>query len=311
MRLEQLRYLCEIVDAKFNISRAAESLHISQPAISKQIRLLEDELKVDLLIRNGARIAGLTAAGQSILPRAREVLIGTAGISRLGAEVSAERSGTLVIATTHTHARYSLLPVIETFMQEYPGVHLRLVQANPAQILEAIASGKADIGVSSDEGDYSNEVVQFRGMKLERCVMALRGHPVFKLKRLTLQGLSTYPLILLDPSFAGGRIVLEGFSRRGLSPNVVMTATDSDVIKAYAKLGLGVAILPMMTFDPAPDAPLRALPANHLFGSAQSTVLVRANTYIPTYMRAFIERIAPNALSRRSQRLTRALSRQS
>lgn len=291
MRLEQLRYLCELVDAEFNVSRAAETLHISQPAISKQVRLLEDELRVDLLVRGGGRILRLTPAGEAILPRAREVLNGASDIARLGLDLALEQRGTLVIATTHTHARYSLLHVIEKFMQKHPHVQLRLLQANPAQVLEFVRTGKADVGVSSGDGGDTGELVRIEGAQLNRCVLAPEGHPVHARGELTLRRLARYPLIILDQSFAGGRVVADAFSRAGMVPNIIMTATDSDVIKAYAKLGLGVAVLPMITFDALLDPPLRALAADHLFGSAPSAILVRADSYIPSYMRDFIERI--------------------
>lgn len=291
MRLDQLRYFCAIVDSDFNVSRAADLLHISQPAISKQVRLLEDELRVELLVRSGGRILRLTPAGHAVLPRAREVLNGISDIGRLGLDLAGEHSGTLIIATTHTHARYSLLRVIAEFIQKYPNVQLRLVQANPHQVLEYIRSGKAHLGLSSDEGHDEGDLLRIEGAPLGRCVMAPLGHPLHGGATLTLDRLRPHPLIILDQSFAGGRAVLEAFARAGMVPTIAMTATDSDVIKAYARLGIGVAVLPHVTFSADADAPLQAIPADHLFGAAPSAVLLRADAYVPGFMRDFIARV--------------------
>lgn len=294
MRLEQLRFFCAIVDNGFSITRASETLHISQPAVSKQIAALEAELGADLLIRTSGRFVGLTAAGNATLVRARQVLIEIDDLVHMGKGLANEIGGRLVIATTHTHARYALLDIIKEFRRAYPYVHLHMVQANPAQVYDAIVSGSADIGISSEQPKGTG-LRQFRGRDLGRSIIAPVGHPVFRESPLSLRGLSRHSLLTLDVSFPGGRAIAEAFEKAGVQPNVVMTATDADVVKAYLRLGMGVAILPTITFDRALDQPLEAADVTHLFGVAPSFVLVRPERRLPAYMTDLISRIVPAA----------------
>jgi DNA-binding transcriptional LysR family regulator len=292
VRLEQLRFFCAIVDSGFSITRASEMLHISQPAVSKQIAAFEAELGADLLIRTSGRIVGLTAAGHATLTRARQVLIDIDDLLHIGRGLAKEIGGKLVIATTHTHARYALLDIIKEFRRAYPYVHSHLVQAHPAQVYQAIESGTADIGISSEE-PRSTSLREFRGRDLGRSIIAPVGHPVFRESPLTLQGLSKHSLLTLDTSFPGGRVVSETFENAGIRPNIVMTATDSDVLKAYLRLGMGVAVLPTITFDRAVDQALDSAEATHLFGSAPSFILVQPDRTFPSYMSDLISRIVP------------------
>jgi DNA-binding transcriptional LysR family regulator len=292
MRLEHLRFFCAVVDNGFSITRAAEVLHISQPAISKQIAGFELELGADLFIRVNGRLSGLTAAGQSTLARARRILIEIEDLLHLGKSDANAISGTLVIATTHTHARYTLLDIIKDFRLSYPQVHLHLVQANPFQVHEAIVSGTADIGISSERQDMTG-LREYRGHDLRRSIIAPLGHPVFGRTPTTLRDLSKHSLLTLDFSFPGGRAVGEAFENAGIEPNIVMTATDADVIKSYVRVGLGVAVLPTVTFDRTIDQSLQATDVTHLFGFAPTFVLVRQDHVIRGFMAEFINRIVP------------------
>ena len=293
MRLEQLKFLCAVVDHGFSFTRAAEMLHISQPAISKQINGLEAELGVDLLVRVRGRIVGLTAVGRMALEKARQVQLELNELAHLRRSVAGEATGGLVIATTHTHARYSLLNIIRSFRLDYPQVHLHLVQANPSQVIDAIIAGKANIGISSEVGGEGDRLRKLRGRDLGRSIIAPVGHPIFRNTSLTLALLSKVPLITLDVSFPGGQAIHRAFEAAGIEPNIVMSATDADVIKAYVRLGLGIAVLPSITFDPLIDQSLEAADATELFGSAPSVVLIQRDARVPAYMVDFINRVAP------------------
>ncbi|QJP13065.1 LysR family transcriptional regulator [Starkeya sp. ORNL1] len=297
MRLEQLKFLCAIVDNGFSITRAAEALHISQPGISKQINSLELELGAELLVRVGGRIVGLTGAGHTTLAVARRVLLEINDLVHSDQSLKDQTSGRLTIATTHTHARYALLPIIKDFRQAYPLVHLHLLQANPAQVIGAIASGTADVGITSAEGELEGELRIFRGRDLARSVIAPIGHPVFRETPLTLKRLSSHPLLTLDASFPGGHAVHVAFERAGIEPNIAMTAIDADVIKAYVRVGLGIAVLPTITFERTVDPALDAIDATHLFGSAPVVILTRPETRLSGYMADFINRVAPGQLA--------------
>jgi LysR family cys regulon transcriptional activator len=294
MRFEQLKFLCAVVDHGFSVTRAAEALHISQPAVSKQINSLEAELGVDLLIRIRGRIVGLTAVGRMALEKARQVQLEVEELTNLRRRVVDETTGGLVIATTHTHARYSLLNIIRGFRLDYPQVHLHLVQANPFQVVDAILSGKADIGISSEVGMNADGRLRiFRGRDLSRSIIAPIGHPIFRNTSLTLSLLSKVPLITLDFSFPGGRAIAQAFESAGIEPKIVMSATDADVIKAYVRLGLGIAVLPTITFDPLIDQSLEVMDVSELFGVAPSVVLIQRDMRVPAYMADFINRFAP------------------
>ncbi len=296
MRLEQLKFLCAVVDNGFSITRAAEALHISQPGISKQLNSLELELGAELLVRVGGRIVGLTAAGQTTVAAARRVLLEINDLVRSDKSLKDQTSGRLTIATTHTHARYALLPIIKDFRRAYPLVHLHLVQANPAQVIGAIVAGTADVGITSAEGGLGSELRIFRGRDLARSIIAPVGHPVFREMPPTLKQLSAHPLLTLDASFPGGHAVHSAFERAGIQPNIAMTAIDADVIKAYVRVGLGIAVLPSITFDPTIDPSLDAVDATHLFGSAPVVILTRPEQQLGGFLADFINRVAPGQL---------------
>ena len=293
MNLQQLRYLREVVDRGFNVSLAGKVLHTSQPGISKQIRALEQELGVDMLIRKGNRVVGLTPPGQIALEIARRILSDADNLRSLGDEYTHDESGSLIVATTHVHARYWLLSVVEQFKKRYPDVHLSLRQGQPAQIAELVSSGNADIGISTPPLEPRDELIMLPCHKVFRCVITPPRHALLKLKRVTLRDLARYPLINLDSAFGSGMRVMRIFEAEGLKPNVVLSATDADVIKAYVAQGLGIATLPAVAFDPARDRNIRAIDVNHLFEPNTNCVEIRKNYYLRGYMYDFIQMFAP------------------
>lgn len=287
MKLQQLRFLCEVADQNLNLSEAAKKLHTSQPGISKQIRLLEEELKTDLLVRRRNRIVGLTAEGADVIAIARRMLQDSENLRRVATDSSEGHS--LVIATTHVHARYVLLQIIKRFKVKFPKVRLAIKQGTPDQIAHWVEVGDADFGLSTLPSTKRPDLVALPCFLLARCVLVNSGHPLLHSKgKLTLRKLSEYPLIALDSSFAAGVTILDSFRSAGLDVNVVLTATDSDVIKAYVASGIGIATPPSISFDTDRDHDIRAIDAGHLFPPSLSYLWLHKNYYLPSHVTAFI-----------------------
>ena len=293
MNLQQLRYLNEIVRRELNISDAAAALYTSQPGISKQIKLLEEELGIDIFVRNGKRIVALTEPGRAVLEIARRMLHETDNLKQVGQEFSRQDRGSLTIATTHTQARYALPQVIKAFTQRYPEVKLGLHQGNPTQIAEMVLGGEADIGIATESIALYDELVTLPCYEWHHCVVVPPKHPLLLEKRLTLKKLAQYPLITYDFAFTGRNKINQAFSEAGIEPNIALTAIDADVIKTYVELGLGVGIVAQMAFIPERDRHLQMLDAGHLFQPSTTRVAIRQNQYLRGFAYHFIELFAP------------------
>jgi LysR family cys regulon transcriptional activator len=294
LNLQQLRYLCAIVDHGLNVSDAAEALHTSQPGISKQVRQLEDELGVRVFVRQGKRLASLTPAGESVVATARRALREIGNLKRVGAEFHGEDQGTLAIATTHLQARYVLPPVLRDFAIRYPKVKLELHQGNPVQVAEQTAAGSADIGIATEAVATYPDLVTLPCYQWNRCVLVPKGHPLAKAVPLTLHALVQHPIITYDFTFTGRSQINSAFDAAGLVPNVVLTALDSDVIKTYVEMGLGVGIIAKMAWDPARDAgTFLQLDAAHLFAPSTTRIALRRGTFLRGYVYDFIAGFAP------------------
>lgn len=294
MNLQQLRYVFEVARRKFNVSEAADALFTSQPGVSKQIKLLEEELGVDIFVRHGKRFIGMTDPGQQVLAIAERVLRDVDNLKQVGAEFSRESTGKLGIATTHTQARYALPAVIKRFAERYPGVQLSLHQGNPVQCCEYVLSGEADIAVATEAIADSEELVMLPCYQWNRCVIAPHGHPILAGNPLTLEAIARHPIITYDFAFTGRSEINKAFLARGLKPNVTLMAIDSDVIKTYVGLGLGIGIIASMAYDAKQDTALGAADASHLFASSTTRIGVRRNAYLRGYTYAFIELFAPH-----------------
>jgi LysR family cys regulon transcriptional activator len=299
MKLQQLRYLCEVARRELNLSTAAVALHTSQPGISKQIKLLEDELGVQIFVRNGKRVTAVTPPGKAILEIAQRILREAENLKQAALDYSNQDSGSLTIATTHTQACYALPAVIQRFTARYPKVKLGLIQGNPVQICEFTLNGAADICIATEAIATFEELAMLPCYGWNRCVIAPPRHPILKQQALTLEAIAKYPIITYDHAFAGRSQINHAFATRGIKPNVVLTAIDSDVIKTYVALGLGIGILARMAFDPARDHNLRAIDASHLFESSTTRIGILRNAYLRGYVYDFIEMFAPH-LSRKT-----------
>jgi LysR family cys regulon transcriptional activator len=293
VNLQQLRYLCAVVDHGLNVSAAADALFTSQPGISKQIRQLEDELGVPVFIRQGKRLAALTAGGEAIVAIARRALQELNNLKRVGAEFKSEDTGTLAIATTHTQARYVLPPVLKRFAERYPKVRLLLHQGNPAQVAEQTQRADVDVGIATEAlADYPG-LVSLPCYTWNRCVLVPKGHPLAQVRPLTLEALACYPIVTYDFSFTGRSQINAAFAAKGIEPNVVLTALDSDVIKTYVELGLGVGIIAQMAHDPARDTQFEKLDAAHLFAASTTRLALRRGVYLRGFVYEFITLFAP------------------
>lgn len=299
MNLQQLRYFQEVVRQELNVSRAAATLYTSQPGVSKQLKQLEEELGVDLFVRRGKRLVCLTEAGQQVSSIVARILEELRNLRRLAEDQAGATSGTLDIATTHTQARYTLPPVVKRFMTAYPGVRLCLHQGNPPQVAQWVAEGIADLGIATEALADHPELVTLPCFQWSHLVIAPQGHELCREGPLTLSRLAEWPLITYDPSFTGRTNLDQTFSRAGVTPNIVLTAVDSDVIKTYVELGLGLGIIAEMAFDPLRDTTLAAIAGSqNLFGTNTTRLAFRRGIWLRRFDYAFIETFAPQ-LTRR------------
>lgn len=294
MKIQQLRYLLEIVRCELNISAAAESLSTSQPGISKQIRLLEDELGLDLFVRNGKHLSALTEAGERVLEMASRCLQDVGNIERIADEFRASDKGQLTLATTHTQARYALPDTVQKFRARYPDVSLHLNQGSPPQIAEFAAKGEADFAIATEAMQHFEELVMLPCYHWNRCILVPPDHPLCQLSSLTLSEVAKHPIVTYTFGFTGRSLLDKAFVTRGLKPQVVLTAVDADVIKTYVRLGLGIGIVANMAYDEKTDSDLVALDARQLFDRSTTHLGFRRSNVLRSYMYTFAEIFAPH-----------------
>ncbi|MBK6286222.1 MAG: HTH-type transcriptional regulator CysB [Gammaproteobacteria bacterium] len=294
MKLQQLRYIWEVARHDLNVSATAQGLFTSQPGISKQVRLLEDELGVEIFERSGKHLTRVTPAGEIILAKAGEILRTVESIKKVAQEFRNDHKGTLSIATTHTQARYALPPTIKAFMERYPEVSLHMHQGTPVQISEMAADGTVDFAIATEALELFSDLVMMPCYEWNRCVIVPRGHPLAALGTLSIEEVAKYPLVTYVFGFTGRSRLDEAFHSRGLTPRVVFTATDADVIKTYVRLGLGIGIIAHMAVDETLDRDLVALDASKLFRPSVTKIGFRRGTFLRGYMYEFIELFAPH-----------------
>lgn len=293
MTLQQLRFLCEIVRQGLRLSQAATVLHTSQPGVSKQIKSLEKELGIVILRRRRNRILGLTDAGKEIVRFAEGALQEVQNIRGLGDDTRDASTGNLVIATTHTHARYTLPRIIGRFASAFPSVRLEFWQGNRDEIFQWVENGDADVAIGTDCDVKLESVCLLPYGEFHRVVVTQPLHPLLKAKSLTLEQIAKYPLIAYGFRSNEHWKFRHVFESRGLAPNIVFSAADADVSKAYVELGIGVAILPHITYDKTRDTNLRARDARHLFGTEITHVGLKRNRFIRRYIYDFLNILGP------------------
>ncbi|MDF1820854.1 MAG: HTH-type transcriptional regulator CysB [Alcanivoracaceae bacterium] len=294
MKLQQLRYIWEVARHDLNVSATAQALYTSQPGISKQIRMLEDELGVEVFARSGKHLTHVTPAGEAILKIAGDILQQVESIRRVAQEFRDEDRGDLRIATTHTQARYALPPVIKRFTEQFPDVSLHMHQGTPMQISEMAAKGNVDFAIATEALELFSDLIMMPCYRWNRTVVVPQGHPLTKVRPLTLEALSAYPIVTYVFGFTGRSKLDEAFSSAGLEPRVVFTAADADVIKTYVRLGMGVGIIAHMAVDPELDKGLVTLDASHLFEASVTRIGFRKGTFLRGFMYEFMRAFAPH-----------------
>jgi LysR family cys regulon transcriptional activator len=294
MNLQQLRYVSEVARRGLNVSEAAQALHTSQPGVSKQIRALEEELGTALFVRQGKRFTALTDAGREIVMGVDRILAEIANLRAVGEEFAHHGKGSLAIGVTHTQARYALPPIVTAFKKRFPDVHLKLLQGNPHQLARMVLAGEADVAIATEALDEYPELVTVPGYQWHHCVVVPKGHPLARAKPLTLEAIARYPIVTYDPTFAGRAAIDRTFGARHLSPDIVLTALDSDVIKSYVALGLGVGIISERAYRKGYDVELTALPTSHLFPTQTTRLAFRRGAYLRTFTVEFIRLFAPH-----------------
>jgi LysR family cys regulon transcriptional activator len=310
MKLQQLRYIWEVAHHDLNVSATAQVLYTSQPGISKQIRLLEDELGVEIFARSGKHLTRITPAGEAILEISGEILRKVANIKQIAQEFSDETKGSLSIATTHTQARYALPPVIESFMGKFPDVSLHMNQGTPMQIAEMAANGGVDFAIATEAMELFGDLIMMPCYKWNRSILVPKGHPLAKINKPTLQDVADYPLVTYVFGFTGRSKLDDAFKELNLNPKVVFTAADADVIKTYVRLGVGIGIVASMAIEEHLDSDLVAIDASHLFNSSITQIGFRKGTLLRGYMYDFIQRFAPHLTKAMVEKATLCRSKQ-
>lgn len=293
MNFQQLRSVREAVRRNFNLTEVAHALHTSQPGVSRQIRELEDELGIELFVRAGKRLTGMTEPGTQVLPIIERLLADSDNLRNAAKDFSSHSAGPLSIAATHSQARYALPAAVKDFRALYPQVTLSLHQGSPRQVAEMLLSGEADIGIATEALAQYDQLVTLPCYRWTHAIVVPPGHPLLDGEPLTLQRLSHFPLVTYDAGYTGRSHIDEAFSREGLTPSIVLTAMDADVIKTYAELGLGVGVIASIAFDEDRDRNLRAIDAGHLFAVNMTRLAFRKGAFLRTYVYAFIEAFAP------------------
>lgn len=294
MKLQQLRYIWEVAHHDLNVSATAQSLYTSQPGISKQIRLLEDELGVEIFSRSGKHLTRITPAGEAILQTTGEILRKVESIKQVAQEFSNDKKGSLSLATTHTQARYVLPNVIQRFIENYPDVSLHMQQGTPMQISEMAADGSVDFAIATEAMELFSDLIMMPCYKWNRAIVVPKDHPLCQLSELTLEEIAKHPIVTYVFGFTGRSKLDEAFMERGLVPKIVFTAADADVIKTYVRMGLGIGIIAKMAHNEELDSDLVALDASKLFKPSITKIGFRRGTFIRGFMYEFIESFAPH-----------------
>jgi DNA-binding transcriptional LysR family regulator len=289
MKLQQLRFLAQVVASDFNVTAAAAVLHTSQSGVSHQIRLLEEELGATIFLRQDKRLAGLTDIGGEIAIQARELLLRAAQLRQVAADFEATDPSELVVATTHVHARYSLLPAVTEFSRRFPSTALRLIQTFPEEIFELLGDGAADLGLTTDLPPDPERFEFIPAYTMGRCLIAPIGHALLRHAKPRLADIARYPLVVYDSRMGSGQIVNDAFAHVGITPNVVLSAVDVDVIKAYVAAGVGVAIVPTLAYRAGTDKGLGSRPLGHVFKGSMTSIVVRRGKYLRRSTKTFIE----------------------
>lgn len=294
MKLQQLRFLAAIAKHDLNISAAAQKLFTSQPGVSKQVKMLEEELGVQLFSRNGKHLTSITPVGAQIIEKAELILREVTNIKTIASEQRDDNKGVLTLATTHTQARYVLPPVIERFVKIFPEVRLNLIQGSPEQIATLALDGVADFAIATESLANHANLISMPAYSWNRVVVVPRAHELGYAKKISLQALCQYPIVTYVHGLTGRRVMDDAFAQEQLCPDLVFTATDADVIKTYVRAGLGIGIIAHQAYQPEQDDDLIAIDCGHLFVPSVTRIGFLRGIYMRKYMQKFIALFAPH-----------------
>jgi len=294
MNLQQLRYIVEVERLRLSISAVARSLHTSQPGISKQVKLLEDELGLQIFLRTRNRLTGVTAAGEQVIACASRALDELANIRTVSQEHKRPAGGAITIAVSHTHARYVIADAMKRFAATHTKVRISLRYGDPGQLPELVHSGEADLAVSTGSTQGFKDLIAVPYRRFERVLVVPRGHELTKLRRVTLKAIARFPLVTYEPQFMGRQDLMQAFERAGLVPKLLVSAIDADVIKMCVEQGMGVAVISEVAFDAERDSGLRAIPVSHLFEASTSSILLHRTRFLPQHAHDFLETLMPS-----------------
>jgi len=294
VKLQQLRYVVEIVRHGNHLSAAADALNTSQPGVSRQIQLLELELGFEIFIRTRNRIIGLTEPGEVVFAIAQRIATDVAALKRLKSDMNSGNSGVFTIGTTHFQARYTLPPVVEQFVKRYPDVRLVLRQGDPEEICQMVEAGDVDLAIGTETVRQFPNLVKLDCFEIQRLIVAQNGHPILTVPELTLAEVAKYPIITYDTRYSGRWKVMKAFAEAGLEPKIIMSGIDADVCKTYVAVGLGIGILATMAYDPERDTDISTRGLGDLLEPSTVQIVLRSNTYLRPFLLEFIKSIAPH-----------------
>ncbi len=293
MNFRQLRIVRETVRSNYNLTEVANRLLTAQSGVSKHVKDLEEEIGVELFVRRGKRLLGLTDAGKEAIGIIERMLIDAQNLRQISSSASELERGTLRIVTTHSQARYTLPPVIARFKETFPDVRLSINQASPRNIASVLLEGDTDIGIATDAMEAVSGLMTFPFYRWRHVVIVPAGHPLESVPKAGLQDIAKWPLITYDEGMTGRSRIDEAFSAAGLDPEIAIAALDADVIKSYVEQGLGVGIIAEMAFDAERDRKLRLVPTMDLFAASTSSIGIRRGRHLRRYVYKFIELCTP------------------
>ena len=297
VNLQQLRSVRETLRRGFNLTAVAQALHTSQSGVSRQIRELEEELGIEIFVRDGKRLTGLTDPGRSVVPIVERLLDEAENLRRAGANYASAGKGTLRVAATHSQARYALPAVVRDFRAAHPDVRLHMHQGSPTQVAQMLLDGDADLGVATEALAHYEDLVALPCYRWTHKVIVPPQHALAidarDGKTLDLATLAKYPIITYETGYTGRAHIDDAFRAAGLEPDVALVAMDADVIKTYVELGMGVGIVAAIAYDEERDRHLAAIDARHLFAPNMTRIGLKRGTYLRDYTYAFIETFAP------------------
>ncbi len=302
MNLQQFRFVRETIRRDFNLTEAARHLFTSQPGVSKAILEFEDELGVQIFERHGKRIKGLTRPGQAVAQVVERIMREVDNLKKVSDEYARRDEGRLVIACTHTQARYVLPKVIPAFKKQFPKVRLALAEGSPQQLASMVLQEQADMAIATESLALTPGLETMPCYVWEHAVVVKPDHPL-ALKasnlgfKLSLEDLMAYPIVTYERAFSGRRSVDDAFSKAGLQPDIVLEAIDADVIKTYVEVGLGIGIIAGVAFEPSRDTGFVSMSAGHLFGQQTTRVAIKSGTFLRDYVYTFISMLNPELQS--------------